>query len=553
MTQPIRYITLCSGIECVSVAALPLGWEPICFSEVEKFPSAVLAHHYPNVPNVGDMTAHDWRQYRGRCDVLAAGTPCQAFSVAGLGESLGDPRGNLTLKFAEICDDIDPGIVIWENVPGVLSTRDNAFGCLLGALAGETAAIVPDGGKWTDAGVVAGPRRTVAWRVLDAQYFGVAQRRRRVFLVASHRTSGIDPAAILFESDGLRRHSPPRREAAEEAAADVGGGAFGNGLEGGGIARPLMSRHHRLDHELETFVVGALAAESFAGVASGRPEGAATGHFLPVVAGTLTGSQAYAGPDENDAARGMYVAHTLRGDGFDASEDGTGRGTPLILETYCLQEGQISRRLENGPAGKGWDMEVCATMPANGKTHAVAFTCKDCGGDAGELSPTLRSLSHDKSHANGGGQVAVAFQDRFRGDDGRGYGRAPGASVEQVGTLETVKRWHVALEWLVRRLTPRECERLQGLPDDYTRIPYSSRYLPGVSFMKLVRDYLRYLGRGGGKTFRECHPDMFPENGFAADGPRYKAIGNGMAVVCVAWLLGRVDRALRQINGGVTC
>ncbi len=231
--RPIRYITLCSGIECVSVAALPLGWEPVCFSEIEKFPSAVLAHHYPGVPNVGDMTAHDWRRYRGRCDALVAGTPCQAFSVAGRRESLADARGNLTLKFTEICDDIDPGIIVWENVPGVLNTRDNAFGCLLGALAGEVAAVVPDGGKWTDAGVVAGPGRTVAWRVLDAQYFGLAQRRRRVFLVASPRTSGIDPAEILFESDGLRRHSPPRREAEKKNAARTGNGASGNGLEGG--------------------------------------------------------------------------------------------------------------------------------------------------------------------------------------------------------------------------------------------------------------------------------------------------------------------------------
>lgn len=230
----MRYITLCSGIECVSVAVQGMGWTPICFSEIEPFPSAVLAHHYPNVANVGDMTKHDWTQYRGQCDVVVAGTPCQAFSVAGLRDSLDDSRGNLTLEFARICNDIDPKVIVWENVPGVLSTKDNAFGCLLGALVGETAAIVPHRGKWTNAGMVVGPRRSLAWRILDAQYFGLAQRRRRVFLVASPRTGGVDPQAILFESDGVRRHSPPSREEAGDFAGCIGVGIAGRGGWGGG-------------------------------------------------------------------------------------------------------------------------------------------------------------------------------------------------------------------------------------------------------------------------------------------------------------------------------
>ena len=138
----MKYITLCSGIECASLAAKPLAWEPICFSEIEPFPSAVLAFRYPGVPNVGDMTRHDWRPYRGKCDAIIAGTPCQAFSVAGFGGSLDDERGRLTMKFTEICDDVDPDVIVWENVPGVLSTADNAFGCFLGALAGEASPIV---------------------------------------------------------------------------------------------------------------------------------------------------------------------------------------------------------------------------------------------------------------------------------------------------------------------------------------------------------------------------------------------------------------------------
>lgn len=132
----VRYLSLCSGIEAASVAWGPLGWRAVAFAEIEPFPAAVLAHHYPDVPNLGDMTQIDATRFRGQVDVLVAGTPCQAFSVAGARRGLADKRGNLTLKFVEIANDISPAIVVWENVPGVLSMHDNAFGCLLGSLAG---------------------------------------------------------------------------------------------------------------------------------------------------------------------------------------------------------------------------------------------------------------------------------------------------------------------------------------------------------------------------------------------------------------------------------
>lgn len=132
----LRYLSLCSGIEAASVAWGGLGWEPVAFAEVEPFPCAVLAHHYPDVPNLGDMTQIDGRKFRDAVDILVAGTPCQAFSVAGARRGLEDKRGNLTLKFVEIANEISPAIIIWENVPGVLSMHDNAFGCFLGGLAG---------------------------------------------------------------------------------------------------------------------------------------------------------------------------------------------------------------------------------------------------------------------------------------------------------------------------------------------------------------------------------------------------------------------------------
>lgn len=205
----MRYGSLCSGIEAASVAWEPLGWQPAWFAEIEPFPCAVLSHHWPHVPNHGDMT-----QLVGKIlncsieapDVLVGGTPCQAFSVAGLRGSLDDERGNLTLTLIRILDAIDfirarnrqpPCILVWENVPGVLNTKDNAFGCFLGGLAGEDMPLEPAGQKWTNAGCVLGHKRRIAWRILDAQYFGVPQRRRRVFLVAS--AGSADPAEILFE------------------------------------------------------------------------------------------------------------------------------------------------------------------------------------------------------------------------------------------------------------------------------------------------------------------------------------------------------------------
>lgn len=222
MSEEIKYGSICSGIEAASVAWSSLGWQAAWFSEIEPFACALLEHHYPNVPNIGDMTAITSKILSGQVqapDILVGGTPCQAFSTAGLRGSLDDERGNLTLKYVEILNAIDfnraragqrPSIAIWENVPGVLNTKDNAFGCFVGALSGETCALQPAGGKWSNAGCVYGPTRTVAWRVLDAQHFGVAQRRERVFVVASAR-DGFSVEQVLFERESVRRDFAPSR------------------------------------------------------------------------------------------------------------------------------------------------------------------------------------------------------------------------------------------------------------------------------------------------------------------------------------------------------
>ena len=222
----LNFISLFSGIEAASVAWKPLGWNCLALAEIEPFPSAVLAYHYPDVPNLGDITKADWTQFKGKCDVVVGGPPCQAFSIAGLQNSLQDERGNLSLEYLKVVDTINPRWVITENVPGWLSTKDNAFGCFLAGLVGaDTPLISPlERGRWTDAGMVVGPKRAAAWRILDAQYIGLAQRRRRVFVIASPRNGG-NPAAILFESIGLQGNPPPSRKAGERIAPTVTGGA----------------------------------------------------------------------------------------------------------------------------------------------------------------------------------------------------------------------------------------------------------------------------------------------------------------------------------------
>ena len=252
----IRYLSICSGIEAWTVACEGLGYQPVAFSEIDKFASAVLAHRFGSnmpgeplsgnaPPNIGDFTRliedEALRAQLGRIDILVGGTPCQAFSFAGKRLSLADARGNLTLAFAVLMHELagSHGLrnAVWENVPGVLSTADNAFGCFLGALVGADHPLdLPKGvGRWPDAGMVAGPRARAAWRVLDAQYFGLAQRRERVFVVVD-LGGGADPAAVLFEPQGLRGNSPPRREAGEGAAATVtastGGCSGKDGIDG---------------------------------------------------------------------------------------------------------------------------------------------------------------------------------------------------------------------------------------------------------------------------------------------------------------------------------
>lgn len=217
-----NYISVCSGIECPSVAWEGLGWNPTFFSEIEQFPSAVLKHHYPEVPNLGDMTKiHLSDEYKkakesNSTNLVFGGTPCQSFSLAGLRKGLDDPRGNLALGFLKIVNELRPRWVVWENVPGVLSSWTDA----------EES---EDGSKWQTNDFdtfTQGLRKcgySLAWRILDAQYFGVPQRRRRVFVVAHLGNDWRTPASVLFEYNSLRRNPSPSKKEETQYPQDIVG------------------------------------------------------------------------------------------------------------------------------------------------------------------------------------------------------------------------------------------------------------------------------------------------------------------------------------------
>lgn len=411
------YGSICSGIEAATVAWEPLGWKAAWFSEIEAFPSAVLAERWPEVVNLGDMTKIAAAVRAGDVqapDVMVGGTPCQAFSIAGLRNGLSDARGQLTLSYVELANAIDDkriergeeeAIFVWENVPGVLTSHDNAFGCFLAGLAGESCELEPSGGKWTHSGCVYGPQRTIAWIVKDAQYFGVAQRRKRVFVVASAR-KGFDPGQVLFESEGVRRDTPPSREPQTAVAALTARGvgtcgaddnqaqaghllAFGGGNTGGNIdvAACLTAKGQRIDFEVETFAVH--------------------------------GTQ---DPDTN-----FELAHTLGRN--------NGQENAIFTEPF--------------------------TLAIRGRNEGSTVEVRNDGVANALLTP------------NGG--------------------RA-GMGVGAIG-------WGMQ----VRRLMPVECERLQGFPDNHTQISWR------------------------GKEATEC-----------PDGPRYRAIGNSMAVPVMRWIGERI-------------
>lgn len=439
----MRYISLFSGIEAASVAFEPLGWLPVAFAEIDPFACAVLAHHWPTVPNLGDMQVVDWSQYAG-IDVVIGGPPCQAFSVAGLRRSLDDDRGNLSLAYVRAIHALQPAYAITENVPGWLSTKDNAFGCFLGGLVGADAPLVPpaqSGGRWTDAGMVIGPLRTAAWRILDAQYFKLAQRRRRVFVVSCPR-NGTNPCAVLFERTSLSGHPAPRRETGQDVAGSIG--------------QRINRSHTELDGH---------------------------GAYVPIsIQHAMIGRKPESGP-QGPGWRDDGLAFTL-----DSRADTDAVLAPMAFAQNTRDEPHLI-------AGDGSIAGALAAEPGMKQQTYIAFSAGQSS-KAGSLgahenqSPTLRGA------ASGTNQVpAVLYQ-----DSQYGVGEYDTAGAIRAGRIP--EHQMVPAGMAVRRLTPRECERLQGFEDDHTLVPYHGK--------------------------------------LAADGPRYRSIGNSMAVPCIRWLGERI-------------
>lgn len=415
----MRYLSVCSGIESATVAWHPLGWQSVAFSEIEPYPCALLEHHYPDVPNWGDMTKFkEWPD--ADIDLLVGGTPCQSFSVAGLRKGLDDPRGNLMLTYLAIAGRYRPKWVVWENVPGVLSSNGGKdFGAFLGGLA--------------ELGY------GFAYRILDAQYYGVAQRRRRVFVVGC-AGDWRSAAAVLFERHSLSGHPAPSREAGQGFAADVAPSLRGQSqashrLDSGAYVAAYQPVAHclnaggmgRQDYETESFVIHGTQDPCVGDVAFalGRNSGQEN---------AVAYSVALRGRDGGATAElGDEVGNTLRA-------SGGGGDKPYVLTRGVTIHGT---------------QDPCADV--------VAF------------------------HEN---QQAQVWESDVMQPLNTGGGK-PGQSYPAI-------RQGMA----VRRLTPTECERLQGFPDNYTNIPYRGKPI--------------------------------------TDGHRYKALGNSKAVPVVRWIGERI-------------
>lgn len=504
-----RFISICSGIEAASVAFKPLGWKAVAFSEIEPAPCSVLAHHYPDVPNHGDMTKFkEWPHY-GKdgsepIDLVCGGTPCQAFSIAGLREGLNDPRGNLSLTFLAIVDKYRPEWVLFENVPGILSSaahvapdqrppeidldgdngpgdgeevvvsdeyeadESHAFSCFLAGL--------------SELGY------GVAYRVVDAQYVrvdgfdrAVPQRRRRVFVVG-YLGDWRRAAAVLLEPESMSGNPAPSRKAGQGTAPTLSARTQG----GGGLGT---------DFELDGGLVADVAPTLNA--AFGKKLGLENQHI--------------------DGGCGMFVAHTLKGEGLDASEDGTGRGAPIVPVSVAIRGREDGGTIEMGDdvahalrasQGGGDKPHVLAPVAigfAQNSRDEVRLMNGD-GSISGALSaePGMKQTTYvATAHPPA---VAWSIMPQNSGKDFKARQVEVAQPIMAGGPVGGNQGGDYIQEtdWAVRRLTPVECARLQGFPDDYlSQVIHNGKPL--------------------------------------ADGPMYKGLGNSWPVNSVRWIGRRIQ------------
>ena len=454
----MKYLSVCSGIEAATVAWHPLGWEAVAYSEIEKFPSEVLAHHYPNTPNLGDMIKFkEWTNV-SNVDVLVGGTPCQSFSVAGLRKGLDDPRGNLMLTYLAIAKQHRPNWLVWENVPGVLSSNGGRdFGSFLGGLA--------------ECGY------GFAYRVLDAQYFGVAQRRKRVFVVG-YLGDWRAAAAVLFERHSLQGHPAPSREKRQSAAASSVpsiAGSLDTECGGGKLTHQSVANGHIVPAKPQWWDGGDLAATITTKSDDQRMPDKANAQLVmqPIVVDRAAFNQ------------GENAQYKFRAEHSETMDSLVARGPHAVLQPIPIHDQATRHAGKNGDKtmGKGNGLGVGHPgEPMNtltkGDRHAVAQPI------AYNISPGKGALKED---------IHVTDADATKTLDAS----ASNPAMHQGGTA-------ILQSMAVRRLTPVECERLQGFGDNYTDIKSKNKPTP--------------------------------------DGPRYKALGNSMAVPVMAWIGARIQQ-----------
>jgi len=456
----MKYISICSGIEAASTAWHGLGWTPLAFSEIEPFPSAVLAHHYPEVPNLGDMSKfREWpEELLAECELLVGGTPCQAFSVAGLRKSLDDARGNLSLIYVQMFHHINeirrkhgrsPAIALWENVPGVLSTKDNAFGCFISGLLGVDDTLETQDGKWPKAGFLGSETVRVGYRVLDAQYFAVAQRRRRVFLVAvpCELIASVGERACPSEILSLREsvlRNPPTRGEAWQAVARGSAGCAASGGEPYHLDRAMFNQGVNAQYEPQITDDGVAASMVARGPAAvmWNASDQANAERLVDQAGTLNCNKGQRGgwiapSGHPDPAYALSAGNQSKGGVF-----GSGRDSQ---DAFVVGVGSMAvRTAQTSANGHGVAQEVAHTLDqVQGQAVAIDLQNVAIGGDvAGTLDTTRPS--------RGGGQ-AVAFKPSHftRGKDGKPDEIAPPLSADaDKGDQDTViMRQSIGFNW----------------------------------------------------------------------------------------------------------
>lgn len=620
MTRPLHYLSVCAGIEAATVAWHDLGWRPIAFSEIEPFPSAVLKHRYPEVPNLGDMTKFELWPHRCECpehddyaprqfsignltfkiyactkcggitiDVLVGGTPCQSFSVAGLRLGLDDPRGNLALVYLALARRYRPRWMVWENVPGVHSSwSDVAVRApsalsreICGAVDRDLSALGLDGiaaaglGAFEEADqsndfdvLLAGMAELgfgVCTRVLDAQFFGVAQRRRRVFAVG-HLGAWQPAAAVLFEPESLRGDSAPSRVTGERPAGTLTRGALDGSSPTGGDGREglLITGGDKLNPE----TVSTITAKSEGGSAGQDALGQIV--LVDSVARALPSER---GQRNNGTEQNLVVAFSATDAGRDASVDisPTLRACPHRdshansghVVAIAIQERATSENPNAGPQGKGIQEDLAYTLEARRLPQAVAFKpahyTRGKDGAPAEITPPLTA------EADKGDEDPIVFQPRIgRNDRGQPSAIVPALNGADSGETSDSRpvvcvdmgagkggaRTKVAEEKSpalsaegaahaiggtgshVRRLTPVECERLQGFPDNYTLIPGEYNRIRDADDLAETVAYLEAHGLSKAEALEIAQ---------APDGPRYKALGNSMATPVMKWIGTRID------------